>query len=105
MGIGVARGPGDGYSGVPGSLDGMREYFGQRGYHEGPTWEANEGQVISFEKPLPEGRIHIKVFRGPKYYRVVQHRDAVDPNRNLPGHLQDVLFSPEKTTHKVRRKD
>ena|SRR2546422_11671961 len=105
MGIGFARGLGDGYHGTPGSIDGMRRYFGQRGYHEAPEWEADEGQVISFEKPLPEGRVHIKIFEGPKFYTIVKHRDAADPNRDPVGHVQDILFSPEKTTQKVRRID
>jgi hypothetical protein len=106
MGIGSARETGEGYwPDIPGSLNGIKDYFGQKGFREGPSLEADEGQIASFEKPLPEGRVHIKVFAGPKYYRIVQHRDAQDPNRNLVGHLQDVLFSPDKITQKVKRTD
>jgi hypothetical protein len=106
MGAGIARAPGEGYGqGLPGSLDGLKTYFGSRGFQESPSLESDVGQVASFAKPLPVGRVHVRVFRGTKYYTIDTHRDAQDPNRNPLGHVQDILFSPKHSRRRVRRTD
>lgn len=106
MGSALARAPGDGYGqALPGSLDGLKRHFCDRGFQEDPPLESDEGQVASFAKPLPVGRIHVRIFRGTKYYTVDTHRDAQDPSRNPLGHVHDMLFSPEHSRRRVRRTD
>ena len=89
-----------------GTLDSIDQYYSGKGFSSNPPLEIKEeGQVASYEKPLPEGRVHIRVFRTAKYYKINQHTDSVDPNRNPVGHLIDFIAPGEHTEQRIRRRD
>lgn len=92
---------------MPGTLDGIRDYYRQRGYQEDPPLETKEpGQVASFAKPLPDGsRLHVRVKQGRKRYTIDSHKDSADPNKDPIGHIQDIVFSPVHKKRTVTRKD
>src|SRR5690242_13396379 len=97
MGAGPGRGEGESYrDSLPGSLEGIAKHYADRGYQADPGLESDEGQVASFVHKIPDGRrVHVKVFRGPKYYTVDKHIDSADPEVNPIGHIQDIVFSPD----------
>lgn len=108
MGIGRGRGVGEEFSDSPvGTEDAIRTYYGRKGFTEGTPLESDEGQFMSFWKRTPDGRrVHVKIFKGSKYYTIDKHVDQADPAVNPFGHaIQDVLFSPEHTRKRVRRRD
>ena len=107
MGIGKGRGPGEGFGDSPvGTADGFRDYYGHKGFTEGSDLESDEGQFMSFWKRTPDGkRVHVKIFRGTQYYTIDKHVDRADPAVNPFGHIPDIIFSPEHSRRKVRRRD
>lgn len=92
---------------IPGSLDGITDYYRQRGYQQDPVLESKQqGQVTSFVKPLPDGaRAHVRVFRTNGYYTIRTHRDPHDPARDPIGHLQDIVLPPDEVRRRVARTD
>ncbi len=94
-----------------GRIGDINDDYTHRGYHPDPLFESTEKrtQVASFEKPLPDGaRSHVKVFKGPKYYTIAEHRDSHDPGRSLGhaiGHLGDIVSPPDHYSYRVRRLD
>ena len=92
--------------GPPGNLEGIRQYYSERGYSQDPLLESKEeGQVASFVKPIDgetgEERHHIRVFRGRGCYKIVDHVDPHDPGKNPLGHLVDIV-GPSPRHHAVR---
>lgn len=72
-----------GGEGPTGNLNSIDKYYTDKGFTPNPPLELKEkNQVASYEKPLPEGRVHVKVFRTPKNYVSDLHTDSADPNRN-----------------------
>jgi hypothetical protein len=89
-----------------GDLNSIDKYYTDKGFTPNPPLELKEkNQVASYEKPLPEGRVHVKVFRTPKYYVLDQHTDSADPNRNPLGHLADFVSPGKHTKKRVKRRD
>jgi hypothetical protein len=107
MGAGKGRGVGERFGDLPrGTVNGFRDHYGHKGFTEGTELESDEGQFMSFWKRTPDGkRVHIKIFRGSKYYTIDRHVDRADPAVNPFGHVPDILFSPEHTRQRVRRRD
>ncbi|MEM3872785.1 MAG: hypothetical protein QXE05_09520 [Nitrososphaeria archaeon] len=91
---------------MQGTLESIDEYHRSRGWKEPELEEKQQGQIRSYVKPLPDGsRLHRRVFRGRKYYTIVEHKDGVDPERNPLGHLQDIVIPPKHYTYRIRRID
>lgn len=98
------------YSKPPGSLEGIRGYYAERGYTENPPLEIKEeGQLTSFAKPIPsesgQSRHHIRIKETRKYYVIDSHVDKYDPEKDQLGHLTDILNPPEHKTTRVRKTD
>jgi hypothetical protein len=98
------------YSRPPGSLDGIRGYYSERGYSEGPLLETKEeGQVTSFVKPVPgetgQSRHHIRIIETRKSYVIDSHVDKYDPEKDQLGHLTDILDPPKHRKIRVRKTD
>lgn len=111
--MGVGRGTtGRTYSSseIPGTLEGIREYYVERGYQENPQLELKEeGQLTSFVLPIPgktgQSRRHIRVKRDGAHYIVVSHIDKYDPEQNQLGHLNDIIDPPRHRMIRVKRTD
>ena len=89
-----------------GDLPSINTYYTDKGFTPNPPLELKEkNQVASYEKPLPEGRVHVKVVRTPRYYKLDQHTDSADPNRNPLGHLADFVNPGEHTIKRIKRRD
>jgi len=89
-----------------GSLESIDEYHRNKGWRKPELEEKQQGQILSYVKPLPDGsRLHARVFRGRKYYTIVEHKDSADPERNPLGHLQDIVIPPEAHKYRVRKID
>lgn len=98
------------HSKPPGDLQGIREYYSERGYREGTLLETKEeGQITSFVKPIPsqngQSRHHIRIKETRKYYVVDTHVDKYDPEKNQLGHLTDILSSPKHEIKRIRKTD
>ena len=98
------------YSRPPGSLEGIRKYYSERGYSENPPLEIKEeGQLTSFAKPIPsesrQSRHHVRVKKTQKYYIIDSHVDKYDPEKDQLGHLTDILSPPKHSIIKVRKMD
>lgn len=111
MGINIAR-TGRTYKNnkPPGTLDGIRSYYAERGYSQDPLLEVKEErQVASFVKPIPgetgQSRHHIRVIEGRDNYTIDEHVDRYDPEQNQLGHLVDIMVSPPHHSFKVPKND
>jgi hypothetical protein len=98
------------YSKLPNSLDELRNYYAERGYAENPPLEMKEeGQVVSFAKPIPsesgQSRHHVRIKETRKYYVIDSHVDKYDPEKDQLGHLTDILNPPEHHLKRVRKTD
>lgn len=99
------------YSRLPSNLEGIREYYSERGYTENPLEKKEEGQVASFAKPISgetgQSRIHIRVIEKTKSYKIDSHVDKYDPEQNPIGHLtSDILGSePQHSVKTIRKVD
>lgn len=95
------------YNKIPGSAEGISEYYRERGFRENPLLELpDKKKVTSFVKPLPDGRrIHIRVYKGRKYYTIDKHIDSYDPGRHPINHLIDFIFPAKHYKIRVRRRD
>ena len=111
MGVGIGRtGRVYTYSKPPGSLEGIQKYYSERGYTKNPPLETKEeGQLISFAKPIPsesgQSRHHIRVKATRKYYLIDSHVDKYDPAKDQLGHLTDILIRPKHEIVRVRKAD
>lgn len=74
-----------------------------------PLETKEEGQLISFAKPLPsetgQSRHHIRVKATRKYYTIDSHVDKYDPEKDQIGHLTDILNPPKHKVVRVRKTD
>lgn len=113
MGVGVAK-TGTGrvyrYTRPPGSLEGIRKYYAERGYTENPPLEMKEeGQLTSFVKPIPgesgQSRHHVRIKEVQRRYVIDSHVDKYDPEKDQLGHLTDILNPPKHDIIKVRKMD
>jgi hypothetical protein len=98
------------YSRPPSTLEGIRRYYSERGYTEGPLLETKEeGQVTSFAKPIPsetgQSRHHIRIIERRKSYIIDSHVDKYDPEKDQLGHLTDILDPPKHHKIIVRKTD
>jgi len=98
------------YSRPPGNLEGIRRYYSERGYSEGPLLETKEeGQVTSFVKPIPgetgQSRHHVRIIETRRSYVIDSHVDNYDPEKNQLGHLTDILDPPKHRRIRVRKAD
>jgi hypothetical protein len=96
--------------GPPGSLEGIRRYYAERGYNQDPFWESKEdNQVASFVKPIPgetgQSRHHIRVIKKRGHYLIDEHVDRYDPERNQLGHLVDIVDPPPHNRFRVPKND
>lgn len=110
LGVGVtSTGRGYEYQRPPGELEGIRDYYLERGYSESPMEMREEGQVASFAKPIPgetgQARHHVRIMRTSKYYSIDSHVDNYDPEQNALGHITDIVGSPEHSIKRVQRTD
>ena len=90
-----------------GNLESIITYHRKRGWQENPSLEDKDpSQITSFAKPLPDGRrIHRRLYKGRKYYTIIEHVDKSDPNRDPIGHMQDILNPPKHRRIRVKRTD
>jgi len=75
--------------------EGLTKHFLKLGYRDDPLLESKKGADMTFVKPLPKGgQQHIRIWIGRKYFKIEEHNDRVDPNRDLFGHLiRDVVIN------------
>lgn len=83
----------------------IKKQFGKKGYRTNPVLQDPQDAVISFDKPLPDGRrIHVRVTDGGRYWNVKKHYDAADPYRNPFGHLQkDIGANHREETIRMKK--
>jgi hypothetical protein len=94
----------------PGNLEGIRKYYSERGYSEGPFLEAKEErQVTSFAKPIPgenrQSRLHVRVIETQRSYIIDSHVDKYDPEKEQLGHIIDILDPPKHQRIRVTKTD
>ena len=95
------------YKKIPGNREGISEYYRERGFREDPLLELKDRRsVTSFVKPLPDGsRLHLRVYKGRKYYTIDRHIDSYDPGRKYLMHLIDFIRPARHERFRVQRDD
>ena len=93
------------HSRLVGRLEALRTYYRERGYKEGPLEALEQGQITSFAKPLPSGRHHVRVIADNGSYRIDEHCDRADPERDPLGHLQDIIGPPPHEVRHIKKLD
>lgn len=89
------------------TAESLAKHFLKLGYRNDPVLESKKGADMTFVKPLPKGgQQHIRIWIGREYYKIEEHNDRVDPNRDLVGHLvSDVIINGvPHNKYKIRRK-
>ena len=110
MGVGQIR-TGREYenSRMPHDLEGIREYYKERGYSEPLLEMPEDGVVASFVKPTGQSRHHVRVIvpsDSDASYKIDSHIDKHDPSQDPVGHITaDILGSPKHTVKYVTKAD
>ena len=109
MGVGqISTGREHQYSRMPNNLEGIRNYYKERGYSETLIEMPEDGVVASFVKPTGQSRQHVRVIDGSdsSTYKIDSHVDKHDPLQDPVGHItSDILGSPKHTVTYITKAD
>jgi hypothetical protein len=79
------------------TFDGLKRHLLKKGYRMNPLLQGPKvGAVLTFDKPLPQGRLHGHVRETRNSFVIRQHIDRSDPYRNPYEHVRNDIMSTRR---------